>query len=121
MSSGSADSKKVLCLSNRLETYTWEYLYKNSDRTKKVVGAALQSGGIINITPAETVPTAAEWKAQLAAWNEDGNPLTVIYYTSNTREEELDVFDIPTFRGTTIYEIDTQVSTRLSGEYKRME
>ena len=33
----------------------------------------------------------------------------------------VETFEIPTFKGTTVYEIETQVSAKISGEYKRIE
>ena len=113
-------SDEKLCVCNRFAAYSWTSLYNNTFLTNKKIGVAIQSGCYLNITPAQTVPTAEEWKAQLSAWNDEGEPL-VIVSPDVTREEVLDLPSLPTFRGTTIYEIDTEIPAKISGEYKRME
>lgn len=116
-----AQSAKVLCLCNRFKEYSWEELYKNSYLSNKAIGVAIQSGGVINFTPAQEIPTVEEWKAQLKAWNDEGKPLTVICFCDKAEEEVVDLPELPTFRGTTCYEILANISTTINGEYKRME
>ena len=115
-------SDEKLCFCNRFKTYTWVSLYNNSSKGEGrfSIGCAIQSGSHLNITPAQTVPAVADWKAQLSAWNDEGNPLTVVCVDS-AREETLDIPELPTFRGTTIYEINTDISAKISGEYKKQE
>ncbi len=114
------NSEEVNCISNRFNSYSWLALYQNSFVANKKIGVALQGGSYLNITPAQEIPTVAEWKAQLSLWNDEGTPLTVIY-ADTVREEALSLPALPTFRGTTIYEINTDVYAKISGEYKKQE
>ncbi|MBQ3022753.1 MAG: hypothetical protein IJD91_05495 [Clostridia bacterium] len=111
-------SSEINCISNRFESYSWEVLYRNSYLATKKIGVALQGGSYLCVTPAQEIPTVAEWKAQLSAWNDEGVPLTVVYVDA-TREEAIDLPTLPTFRGTTNYEIETGITAGLSGEYKK--
>ena len=113
-------SDEINCISNRFNSYSWTDLYKNSFLTSKKIGVALQSGSYICVTPAQVMPSIEEWKEQLSAWDEEGAPLTVIY-ADTVREESIDLPELPTFRGTTIYEIDTETTAKISGAYKRVE
>lgn len=105
----STDSDKVLCLSNRFKESSWTYLYGNSYRTTKFIGIAIQGGGILVVTPAQEIPSAAEWKGTLARWNEEGNPLTVVRWNDNAPNEKIELPKLPQFKGTTVYEVDTTV------------
>ena len=102
-------SAQINCLSNFFEAKTWEILWTN---TKKEDGAltvgVARSAEHIICSPYSTLPTIAEWKAQLAAWYEEGNPFTV-WYAVLTTEEAIELPEIPTFKGTTIYEVDTTI------------
>ena len=104
----SSDGNKMLCVSNRFAPTSWENLYQNSFLATKKIGIAQQSGGVISITPSQDVPSAEDWKAQLKAWNDEENPLTVIYYVKPT-EEKIELPKLPQFKGTTVYEVDTTV------------
>ncbi len=114
------NSDEINCISNRFNADSWTDIFKNSFVANKKIGVALQSGSYLCVTPAQEIPTVAEWKAQLSAWNDEGVPLTVVY-ADTTREEAIDIPDIPTFKGTTNYEITTDINAGISGEYKRME
>ena len=114
----SSDGVKMLCVSNRFAPTSWENLYQNSFLATKKIGIAQQSGGVISITPSQDVPSAEDWKAQLKAWNDEENPLTVIYYVKPT-EEKIELPEIPTMRGATTYEILTEIPASMSGEYKK--
>lgn len=114
------DANKVNCLSNRFDAYSWNILFRNSYLDPKTIGIALQRGGYINVTPSQEIPTVKKWKEQLDAWNNDGNPLTVICVDTQT-EEVIELPEIPTLRGNTNYEISTSANSRISGEYKKTE
>lgn len=114
------DPNKVECMSNRFKAYTWNTLFRNSYLDIKSIGIAHQRGGYINITPSQEVPTVKEWKEQLDAWNNEGNPLTVICVDTQT-EEVIELPEISTLGGNTNYEIVTDINAKISGEYKRME
>lgn len=104
----SSDGNKMLCISNRFVPYSWEKLYQNSFLATKNVGIAQQSGGVIVITPSQDIPSVEDWKAQLKAWNDEENPLTVIYYVNPT-EEEVELPKLPQYKGTTVYEVDATI------------
>ncbi len=116
------DSNVCHLLNNRYVSYTWENIAANIRRAEgeRIIGAALQAGSYFCVTPAQTVPEIEEWEAQLKAWNDEGTPLTAVYEDS-VREEEIDLPSLPTFRGTTIYEINTEITAKIGGEYKRVE
>ncbi len=113
-------SAEVNCIANRYRAYPWNTIYRNVTAANKTIGVALQSGSYLCITPEQVVPAVDEWKAQLAAWNDEGKPLTVVYADSE-REEDINIPTLPTFKGATHYEVLTDVNTKISGEYKRME
>ena len=114
-------SAQINCLSNFFEAKTWEILWTN---TKKEDGAltvgVARSAEHIICSPYSTLPTIAEWKAQLAAWYEEGNPFTV-WYAVLTTEEAIKLPKIPTFKGTIIYEVDTSITAKIEGRYKKQE
>lgn len=114
-------SNKVYCSCNYLRGETWDEIARNSSRTdgNYVVGVAKKSDRI-NVTPSPALPTMEEWKAQLAAWNEEGNPFTV-WYVVPPVEEPFNIPELPTFKGTTIIEIDSDVTATISGKYKKLE
>lgn len=49
----------------------------------------------------------SEWKPQLQTWYEEGNPLIICYVMTNGIEKPITVPQLPTIKGTTVYEIDT--------------
>ena len=102
-------SAQINCLSNFFEAKTWDILWENVKKESGLltVGVARSAEHII-CSPYSTLPTIAEWKAQLAAWYEEGNPFTV-WYAVLTTEEAIELPEIPTFKGTTIYEVDTTI------------
>ena len=114
-------SAQINCLSNFFEAKTWDILWENVKKESGLltVGVARSAEHII-CSPYSTLPTIAEWKAQLAAWYEEGNPFTA-WYAVLTTEEAIKLPKIPTFKGTTIYEIDTTIAATVSGKYKKME
>lgn len=77
-------------------------------------------GKQFSVIPASILPTVSEWKETLKHWNEEGNPMTA-YHAMDTVEEEIELPKLPTFKGTTIYEISTQITANISGMYKKAE
>ena len=71
--------------------------------------------------------TVDEFKAFLAEQASLGTPVTAVFlsydaYTNkNPIEEPITLPKLPTFKGTTIYEIDTQIPATISGKYKKLE
>ena len=116
------DSNVCHLLNNRFESYTWTKLAGNvlKEEGNRIIGTALQPGSYFCVTPAQVIPTIDEWKTQLSVWNDEGAPFTVVYVDA-TREEAIDLPTLPTFKGTTNYEITTDINAGISGEYKRME
>lgn len=113
--------------SNRITGVTWFDLSQNVSRADSslMVGVAcaynLSSNlRYIYVCPYKTTIKVAEWKAQLQQWNAEGNPFTV-WYAIPTAECAIELPKIPTFKGTTIYEINTSISTDISGNYKKQE
>ena len=96
-------SKEVLCLCNRLIGKTWNTIWSNQNLQdgSYVVGIARKSNSL-QVTPNQTMPTLDEWKAQLATWNEEGNPFTV-WYVDLSREEPIEVPDLITTDTNTMY------------------
>lgn len=96
-------SNKIWCLCNRLIAQTWDTIWNNYkfQDGSYVVGIARKSDAL-QVTPYQTKPTLDEWKAQLATWNEEGNPFTV-WYVDLPREEPIEVPDIITTDTNTMY------------------
>ena len=129
----SANTNSKLLLSNRVKALSWNSLWQNYYRetgsSNLIIGACVVYSAddgtgkplrYIRLTPYSTLPTVAEWKAQLTTWYEEGNPFTV-WYAIATKEEAIELPKLPQFKGTTIYEIDTQIAATISGKYKRTE
>ena len=113
--------------STHLSAYTWNNLYQNFSRENGSlkVGIACtynESAKLryIYVCPHKTATTVSEWKALLQQWNAEGNPFTV-WYAIPTAECAIELPKIPTFKGTTIYEINTSISTEFGGRYKKQE
>lgn len=103
-------SNRVWCLCNRLIGKTWNTIWSNQNLQdgSYVVGIARKSNSL-QVTPNQTMPTLDEWKAQLATWNEEGNPFTV-WYVDLPREEPIDNLPvIGTNEGTNTIETDTTI------------
>lgn len=72
----------------------------------------------LNITYA--TDTVENWKAQLATWNEEGNPFTV-WYVALPREESVSLPTLKTIKGTSIISVDTSVQpSNIKAKYIRL-
>ena len=68
-------------------------------------------------TPIATFPEFKNWIKDLY----NSNPLYVCYPLKEPIEEPIELPELPTFKGTTIYEVDTQIPATISGKYKKVE
>ena len=123
------ETNKKHAISNRLPSETWGYLWNNYYKSEGDInlrtGVAVThapNDKLINfrVCPYSTMVSPEEWKAQLQTWYEEGNPFTV-WYGMPATEYPIDLPTIPTFKGTTIYEVNTSISAEISGNYKRQE
>lgn len=122
------DSNTVnLVRATHLPSRIWTNLYQNISRAdgSLMVGVSCVYNETawlryIYVCPYKTTITVSEWKALLQQWNAEGNPFTV-WCVMPTTEEPIELPKLPTFKGTTIYEINTSISTDISGNYKKQE
>ena len=61
-----------------------------------------------------------EFKFLVAQWNKSGQ-LQILYALKTPKRKAIELPELPTFKGTTIYEIDTDITATISGKYKRTE
>ena len=65
--------------------------------------------------------TADEFKGFLSEKYNSGNPVKLYYLLGTSQSTFVQLPKLPTFKGTTIYEIDTQITATISGNYKKTE
>ena len=113
--------------SSRLPSQVWANLFQNINRAdgSLLVGTSCvynESAKLryIYVCPYSKEKTVAEWQALLRTWYKEGNPFTV-WYAIPTTQKVIELPKLPTFKGTTIYEIDTQITATISGNYKKTE
>ena len=120
-------SANINAAANYLPSTPWVTLYGNERRADgSLITGMAGAGSLANklryiyVCPYSSQITPDEWKAKLATWYEEGNPFTVLYAVATT-EEEVELPEIPTMRGTTTYEILTEIPAKISGKYKKAE
>ncbi len=119
----------VGAMSDRLIGRMWETLwqnyYKPAGATDLTTGVAVSYNIgdkriYLKVSPFSALPTLSEWKAYLAQWNDAGTPFEM-YYVMPSEENPIDLPMLPTFRGTTIIEIGTEIETTIRGKHKKTE
>ena len=102
------DARAVMC------SHDSKVEFSNAQGTK--VGFTLSRNGI----DYKSETALEEWTQLYNSWIESGKFL--LQYALNTPiEEPIDLPELPTFKGTTIYEIDTDIPATISGKYKKLE
>lgn len=77
---------KVPCICNK---YDYKLSVEN-DRGNDIGILVIGDYVYIRLGSGSMIKSVTEWKSQLAAWNEAGNPLTVTYKTAETTTEQAD-------------------------------
>lgn len=122
---GISSQNNRIAKSSHIVSQAWVDLYQNISRSdgSLMVGVSCvynESAWLryIYVCPYKTTITVAEWQALLRTWYKEGNPFTV-WYAIPSKEEAIELPKLPQFKGTTIYEVDTEITASISGKYKK--
>ncbi len=73
-------------------------------------------GGFVFRLPISEVPEQGYFNQWIA-----NNDTTLVYVSKTPKNESVELPTLPTFKGTTIYEINTSISAEIGGSYKKQE
>ena len=105
---------KSLFLCNRGQGYPDSYWYSDVPGICELKNST-QEGFVFRL-PISEVPEQGYFNAWVA-----NNDTTLVYVSKTPKNEFVEFPTLPTFKGTTIYEINTSISTEFGGRYKKQE
>lgn len=120
MKSQWADGINALC-NSYINSKDYDGIHKGRATGKFIFGSAF-FGGVAKFNVCDSnYGTANEFKAFLSERYISGNPIKLYYPLSTSKKSYVELPKLPTFKGTTIYEVDTEITASISGKYKKLE